>query len=1039
MLRDAMFSSSVGPWVHAKESRWGLCLFAILFTGCSIIHAQIRPGVELSTATTALPNHVPQWATAANDAGALPAGEMLENLAIVVARTPEQQQAFDEFTREQQEPPSPGYHRWLTAREIGEQFGRSTQEIQSLTSWLASQGLTVKWVSASRTVIRFGGTAANVGKAFQTQLHLFNVRGTQRMSVISAPAVPAALAPLILAVRGLYSTEETPLHHRTTVQSPSPEFTVGSSYFIAPADFDTIYDVPTGLTGAGVTVGIVGESRTDFADFANFRSLTGSTFANPTEIIPTAQGGVDPGPALISPPAQGVDTSAQGEAELDVFRVGSVAPAAKIELVVATAASGGIDVDAEYLVDASPAPQVMSISFGGCEYLNGVSDVNYWNQLFQQGVAEGMSIFVSSGDGGAAGCDEFFVPPPSNPDPISPNDICSSSYATCVGGTEFNDTANPAQYWSESNGAGLSSALGYIPEGAWNEPLNNSTNPPTTRVAATGGGVSGFIATPSWQTGVGVPSARTGRDTPDVAFSASEHDGYVGCFAAGGGSCVVSNGGYTFTGFYGTSAAAPGMAGVAALLDQRMGSAQGNLNPVLYQLAANVPAVFHDVTVASSGVSGCSVNTPSMCNNSVPGTTALTGGEAGYLVGDGFDEATGLGSLDVKTFLDSVAGTGPTISALSLNPASVADGGSSTLTITLSAAAPTGGADIALTSSNASLLTLPASVTITAGQTSGTATLQAGTATAATTVTITASYGGSSQQTQLTIGTTSSPTTPTVTLAPSVSSISTDQSLSVTVTVSGGTGGATPSGSVTVTSGSYMSAATTLSGGAVTISIAAGALSVGSDTLTAAYTPDAASSAVYDAATGTATVTVTAASYAMTATAVSMNPGGSGSSTVTISSTNDYAGTVSLSCAITASPSGATDVPTCAAAQSVTLSSSATTGTAMVTLSSTAASSQSSKRVAMGRPWTGLGATLAILLFAVPRRSRLYRAVFGLVLVGFLAAALVACGGGSSGGTGNNTQSNPGTTAGSYTVTVTGTGNDSAKTTTSTTFALTVI
>ena len=1040
MFRNVNASWPVVHLARSNKSPLGIHLIAyVLFMGCAIVEAQAHPGVEISVQApgSALPNHVPQWATSANDAGAIPSSQVLENLAIVVARTPAQQEAFDEFTREQLDPSSPEYHHWLTSAEIGQQFGRTPQEIQSLTAWLASQGLQVKWVSPSRGIIRFSGTADAVGKAFQTQLHSFNVHGVQRMAVITAPTVPALLAPLVLAVRGLSSEEETPLHHRRAVQSPSPAFSVGASDYIAPGDFDTIYDVPAGLTGAGVTVGIVGESRTDFADFANFRTMTGATFGNPTEIVPTALGGIDPGPAYTSPPAQSVDTSAQGEAELDVFRVGSVAPAAKIELVVATAASGGINVDAEYLVDASPAPQVMSISFGGCEYLNGAPEVNYWNQLFQQGAAEGMSIFVASGDGGAAGCDAYFTTPPSNPDPISPNDICSSGYATCVGGTEFNDTANPAQYWNTDNRPGLSSALSYIPEGAWNEPLNDAVNPPKTQVASTGGGVSSFIPTPSWQTGSGVPTARAGRYTPDVSFSSSGHDGYFGCFAAGGGDCVS---GY-FESFDGTSAAAPGMAGIAALLDQQAGASQGNLNPMLYATAESVPAAFHDVTVASSGVTGCSVNTPSMCNNSIPGTTGLTGGEAGYLVGDGFDEATGLGSLDVQTFIDSVAGTGPTISALSLNPASVPGGGSSALTITLSAAAPTGGASITLTSSDADLLTVPASVTIAAGQTSASATLQAGTATVATTVTITASYGGSSQQAQLTIGPASSPTTPTVTLAPSASSIGSDQSLTVTVTVSGSPGSAAPTGTVKVSSGNYSSAATTLNGGTATIQIAGGSLSAGSDTLTAAYTPDSASAALYNATTGTSTVTVTAESYTMTATAVSMNPGGSTTSTITISSTNGYAGTVSLTCAITASPTGATDMPTCSAAQSVTLSSSVTSGTATVTVSSTAPSGQSSSHLAMEKRWKGFGggAALAILLLLVPGRLRFYRGFLGLGLIAFIASELLACGGGGgSGGTGNPTQSNPGTTAGNYTVTITGIGNDAAKTMTTATFTLTV-
>jgi hypothetical protein len=231
----------------------------------------------------------------------------------------------------------------------------------------------------------------------------------------------------------------------------------------------------------------------------------------------------------------------------------------------------------------------------------------------------------------------------------SSNFICVSSYATCVGGTQFADIANPNNYWSSNNGDGFASALSYIPEGAWNEPLDGSGNP---RTAASGGGVSAYIPTPNWQTGAGVPGSQ-GRYTPDVSFSASAHDGYFACLAAAGRSCVVnSNGQFGFEYFYGTSASTPDMAGIAALLNQKMGGAQGNLNPRLYALAATPGSdVFHDVTVSTSGVVDCAPSIPSMCNNSTPGPGGLSGGLPGYLVTPGYDEATGLGSIKVANLL----------------------------------------------------------------------------------------------------------------------------------------------------------------------------------------------------------------------------------------------------------------------------------------------------------------------------------------------------------------------------------------------------
>ncbi len=294
------------------------------------------------------------------------------------------------------------------------------------------------------------------------------------------------------------------------------------------------------------------------------------------------------------------------------------------------------------------------------------------------------------------GCDEYFHTPPQN-QIASPNYICSSSYSTCVGGTEFADTADPALYWqqSSSDGPPYASALSYIPEGGWNEPLNSQGR---TQAASSGGGFSSYIPTPSWQIGTGVPGTQ-GRYTPDIAFTSSAHDGYFGCLAASGGAhpgdCVVRNGGFYFEYFFGTSAAAPDMAGITALLNEKFQSPQGEVNQRLYYLAANPGLkVFHDVTVDTSGVSGCAVTTPSMCNNSTPSPTGLTGGLSGYLVNPGFDEVTGLGSIDVTNLLANwYAGFPVTTSVVtsSMNPAFQNEPVTFTATVTTAGTTPPSG------------------------------------------------------------------------------------------------------------------------------------------------------------------------------------------------------------------------------------------------------------------------------------------------------------------------------------------------------------
>ena len=847
-----------------------------------------------------LTSHHPLWATPANDAGQVPPNQDLGNITLVLARSPEREASFQQFLADQQDPASPDFHRWLSPEEVGERFGISEADIASVSGWLQSQGLHINWISPSRMFIKFGGAAGAVGKAFQTELHYYTVNANRRMSVSSVPLIPAALAPAIRAVRGLYSIEETPLHHSNEVLTNSPELTAGSgSHYITPGDFTYIYN--SGCCGDGETIGIVSWSRVSTADLDNFRLRTGTSFSNPIEVIPTAFGGVDPGPAYTAPPSAGIYTGGQGEATLDVTRAGSVAQHAKLLLVAATSASGGIEADAEYLVNTSPVPaQIITISFGACESAAGPSGVAFWDALFQQAAAEGISTFVASGDSGASGCDIAFSTPPASPRANSPNYICSSSYATCVGGTEFNDASNPSNYWRSTNNSQLESAIGYIPEGGWNEPLNASSLP---QVASSGGGVSSFIATPTWQRGVaGVPVEYAGRYTPDVSFSGACHDGYFGCFAAGGtgkASCVVdTSGSFYFTSSCGTSASAPSMAGVAALLNQSIGAPQGNLNPQLYQLSAGFPSAFHDATPASSGSSTCDIGTPSMCNNSIPGTAGLGGGQSGFPVTVGYDEVTGLGSPDIamllnnwqspptiKVLLDSLAIIWPSqiVGVPTTGAFNVENGGSANLnplTIAITGAnasefSQTNNCQVVLTPHSACLVNLtftPASV---------------GTRTA--TLTITSTNASNSPTAVALSGTgTSILVTPVITVF--TGNQTNVQTFPVTFSVSQPPGPTTypyASGSAILTSGSYSSAPVTVSNGSGTFSIAAGSLPIGQNSLHVSYTPDSTSARIYNPASGDGFVTITAAQK-ITPTmqiwpySISLVPYNSGSATVTI-------------------------------------------------------------------------------------------------------------------------------------------------------------
>lgn len=183
------------------------------------------------------------------------------------------------------------------------------------------------------------------------------------------------------------------------------------------------------------------------------------------------------------------------------------------------------------------------------------------------------------------------------------------------------------------------------------------------------------------------------------------------------------------------------------------------------------------------------------------------------------------------------------------------------------------------------------------------------------------------------------------------------------------------------------------------------------------------------------------ATYSMSATAVTATPGESGSSILTVISTDGYAGTVTLNCAVTSIPASASVLPTCSSSQTVTLSSVATSATTTVTVD-TAASAQAA--TALPRPRTGWvgtsgGAVLALLFFLWgPASRRKWQSMLAVLLVLAAVGGLAGCSSVNSNVIATGVKSTPATTPGVYTITLTGTGNDPAKTTATTALTLTV-
>ncbi len=280
--------------------------------------------------------------------------------------------------------------------------------------------------------------------------------------------------------------------------------------------------------------------------------------------------------------------------------------------------------------------------------------------------------------------------------------------------------------------------------------------------------------------------------------------------------------------------------------------------------------------------------------------------------------------------------------------------------------------------------------------------------------------------------------TPKVKLAASSASVSTAEPLNIVVQVSSDSGQPTPTGTVSLAGGEFSSTAV-LANGIATISVPAGSLPQGKDTLTGTYTPDAASSSTCTDATSTAVITVIQANYTLAGSALALAPGQSAKAPVTVSSTSDFTGSVSLSCSVTASPAGAVNLPTCAGSNStVSLDSSKPKQVAYVALNTTAPENLATTKPNSMKGF-GEGAALALLaLFGIPAKRRKIQSLLCVLILAGLMGGVVGCGGTVTHNSTPGSSASQGTTAGDYTITVTGTGSDSAKSKASATFTLTV-
>jgi hypothetical protein len=518
-----------------------------------------------------------------SDLGRVPDNVPQGHILMLLKRSAGQEKALEQLMKEQYDPKSPNFHKWLTPDQFGSLFGPSQQDVTQVTQWLRSHGFTVNRVAPGRTFIDFSGTAGQVVTAFHTEIHHFRIRGEDHLANASDPMIPASLASVVSGFRGLNDIHPKPLAQKPgraildrktgKWSSATPgHFTISSSsnnvYLVGPQDFAEIYGVnqvwqqtvntpsgPQKLVGTGQTIGVIGDVDIDPADIQSFRDQFGISALGPNGSVV-----VDHPPAAVCATAPSAGSI---EAYIDTEWAGATAPDATIDFVACadTNVTSGTDLAATYIVqDPAHAQQdaVLSSSYGFCEQSPQSESNQFYIQLWQQAAAEGITVVAATGDAGGAECDEPFSYTYVNHG-LAVSGESSTPYNIAAGGTDLSDvfSGTTGNYWSTTNSTNLQSARSYIPETPWNEscasPLvlqafnevygtsfdssvgpnglctyasglpqdPNLLIPPTFDRFAGTGGLSIVSPRPTWQTGVtGLPSGNA-RALPDISLFAS--------------------------------------------------------------------------------------------------------------------------------------------------------------------------------------------------------------------------------------------------------------------------------------------------------------------------------------------------------------------------------------------------------------------------------------------------------------------------------------------------------------------------------------
>lgn len=584
---------------------------------------------------------------------AVPGGTPMRHMHLMLRRSARRQAALAALIKAQHDPRSARFHHWVTPDQFGRKFGVSDADIAAVTSWLRSSGLTVNGVYPNRMQIDFSGDAAQVERAFHTRINRYTLDGATHVANASDVSVPAALEDVIVGVAGLNDVHPQPQHvpmkvgrfdsatHRFKIQPPAGTVTAAAQPLaigftngargLVPYDMAKMYGVDKlrgeGLTGKGITIAVVEAGSMVPGDWTNFVQQFGldgygGTFRQFQPQAPGFTNCVDPTVAY-----PGED---DGETLLDAEWATAIAPGAAIWVASCDDSNadnffGGVFTAATNLINGSQRPDVISASYGYGEIFTDAASKAAIDLMWAQADAEGISVFVSSGDSGS---NPSFNGGLINSVGVDANSLGTSPNDTVVGGTDTADVLDgtTGKYFNADFNAEYGSARSYVPEIPWNESCGNEVaaaslgfpsalafckeylkldpNGYYLTSEAGSGGPSSVERKPAWQRLVHGAARDQSRDVPDVSLFGGSYGGATWvivctadypCQPDFAGSVALSGG---------TSLSSPMFAGIQALIDQGLARKgltpdQGNAAPTLYALAMDEYGGAHGAAPAS--------------------------------------------------------------------------------------------------------------------------------------------------------------------------------------------------------------------------------------------------------------------------------------------------------------------------------------------------------------------------------------------------------------------------------------------------------